>query len=389
MAAAAAKLQQFARVEAAGSTEKAEEDARADTDTEGEEESPAEEQEVQQGSRDAVTSLVSSCKQSLTQQLQEVKGVTAQINAALQKIDKRVGAVEERVSTAEDHIVQLQKAERKFTQAISELAAKNEDLENRSRRNNIRIVGVPEKAEGRNPTEYVESWLLETFGDAALTKVFAVERAHRVPPKPPVPGASPRTMLAKILNYRDIILRKGQRHDGSDTIEGQRIAIYPDYSALVQKQRMMFTAVEPLAAKIRQSDEVPGFRYGSVEEKIALYADDILLFLADLDDALKGAIEIIEKFGALCCQRHDCCYGALSRTGCFPMYQPYIFSRVARNITCDDQDLHGCARRSCECDRAAAICFQTFDHRYSRSHSKNMPRKGCEGPQPPCEPCAV
>ncbi|XP_077116372.1 phospholipase A2-like isoform X1 [Ranitomeya variabilis] len=90
-----------------------------------------------------------------------------------------------------------------------------------------------------------------------------------------------------------------------------------------------------------------------------------------------------------CCQRHDCCYGALSRAGCFPLYQPYIFSCAARTITCDDQDLHGCARRSCECDRAAAICFQTFDHRYSRSHSKNMPRKGCEGPQPPCEPCTV
>ncbi|XP_069594530.1 putative ATP-dependent RNA helicase TDRD12 [Ranitomeya imitator] len=58
-------------------------------------------------------------------------------------------------------------------------------------------------------------------------------------------------------------------------------------------------AVEPLAAKIRQSDGVPGFRYGSVEEKIALYADDILLFLADPDDSLKGAIEIIERFGAL------------------------------------------------------------------------------------------
>ncbi|CAJ0928425.1 unnamed protein product [Ranitomeya imitator] len=245
----------------------------------------------------------------------------------MQKIDKRVGELEERVSTAEDHIVQLQKAEKKFTQAIAELAAKNEDLENRSRRNNIRIVGIPEKAEGRNPTEYIENWLLETFGDMALTKVFAVERAHRVPPKPPVPGANPRTMLAKILNYRDgdIILRKAR--DMTDlTVEGQRIAIYPDYSALVQKQRMMFTvsadtrkisdiadtdiryqyksmghqvSEEPLAAKIRQSDGVPGFRYWKIEEKIALYADDVLLFLADPDDSLRGAIEIVERFGTV------------------------------------------------------------------------------------------
>ncbi|XP_073513644.1 phospholipase A2-like [Phyllobates terribilis] len=83
-----------------------------------------------------------------------------------------------------------------------------------------------------------------------------------------------------------------------------------------------------------------------------------------------------------CCQRHDCCYGALY--GCFPLYQTYYFSLVAGNITCDNEDLDGCARRSCECDRTAALCFQRFNHRYSKSNSTNVLRKGCRGPQPPC-----
>ncbi|CAJ0965631.1 unnamed protein product [Ranitomeya imitator] len=222
----AAKLQQYARVEAA---EEAEPGSGADQ--EEEEASKAEQHE--------------QSLNSLAQQMQEVKGDTAQINAALQKMDKRIGVVEERVSTAEDHIVKLQKAEKKFAQAIAELAAKNEDLENRSRRNNIRIVGLPEKTEGRNPTEFVENWLLEKIGSTVLTKVFAVERAHRVPPQPPAPGANPRTMLAKILNYRDrdIILRKAREMEDL-TAGGQKIAIYPDYSAAVQKQRMKFTGVK-------------------------------------------------------------------------------------------------------------------------------------------------
>lgn len=38
---------------------------------------------------------------------------------------------------------------------------KNEDTENRLGQNNIRIVGLPENTEGRNPTVFVERWLVE------------------------------------------------------------------------------------------------------------------------------------------------------------------------------------------------------------------------------------
>lgn len=40
-------------------------------------------------------------------------------------------------------------------------------------------------------------------------------------------------------------------------------------------------AIEPLAAMIRTHDRIKGFRRGVHEDKIALYADDMLLFLED------------------------------------------------------------------------------------------------------------
>ncbi|CAJ0960101.1 unnamed protein product [Ranitomeya imitator] len=58
-------------------------------------------------------------------------------------------------------------------------------------------------------------------------------------------------------------------------------------------------AVEPLAATLQQSDEMTGFKYGVIEERVALYADDILLFLADPVASLEGAIGIIERFGSV------------------------------------------------------------------------------------------
>ncbi|KAM4015829.1 phospholipase A2-like isoform 2-T4 [Anomaloglossus baeobatrachus] len=85
-----------------------------------------------------------------------------------------------------------------------------------------------------------------------------------------------------------------------------------------------------------------------------------------------------------CCQKHDCCYDALYKTKCLPLKQPYIFSCVAGNVTCDDSDLDGCARRTCECDRTISLCFQAFDDRYSKCNSDNLPRKNCRGAQPPC-----
>ncbi|CAJ0947220.1 unnamed protein product [Ranitomeya imitator] len=57
--------------------------------------------------------------------------------------------------------------------------------------------------------------------------------------------------------------------------------------------------VEPLAAALRRSDEMTGFKYGVIEERMALYADDILLFLADPVASLEGAIGIIERFGSV------------------------------------------------------------------------------------------
>ncbi|CAJ0920302.1 unnamed protein product [Ranitomeya imitator] len=47
----------------------------------------------------------------------------------------------------------------------------------------------------------------------------------------------------------------------------------------------------------RGAQEVRGFIYGRREDKIALYADDILLFLEDSERSLCNAVALIEEFG--------------------------------------------------------------------------------------------
>lgn len=56
-------------------------------------------------------------------------------------------------------------------------------------------------------------------------------------------------------------------------------------------------AIETLAALIRDSAQIQGFQYGSLHEKIMLYADDMLLFLRDTSHSLLEVMSIIKLFG--------------------------------------------------------------------------------------------
>lgn len=100
------------------------------------------------------------------------------------------------------------------TQATARMAKatemRAEDIENRLRQNNVWILGLPEKVEGRDPTEFIEHWLLEVFGKEVFTPLYSVERTHRVPSRPLPLGHPPRTLLVHLLNFKDkkIILRQ-------------------------------------------------------------------------------------------------------------------------------------------------------------------------------------
>lgn len=85
-----------------------------------------------------------------------------------------------------------------------------DEMENRLRRDNVRVVGLTEGCEGHNPNVFLEGWLIEVFGRDVFSMQFAIERAHRVPFRAPPSGGRPRSLLMKFLNHYDkiILLRK-------------------------------------------------------------------------------------------------------------------------------------------------------------------------------------
>ncbi|XP_075712997.1 uncharacterized protein LOC142749187 [Rhinoderma darwinii] len=187
----------------------------------------------------------SSILSVLTGQVGSLKEDILLLRNDLQKVAERTTVIEGRVSEVEDVLPELRRDVQSQSLAVVALQAKADDLENRLRRNNVRLVGVPEKTEGNNSDELLEKWLLEQFGREELSPLYAVERAHRVPTRPGPPGRPPRPVLVKLLHYkdRDKILRKArERQDIS--INGAKISFYPDFSADVQKKRLQYWDVK-------------------------------------------------------------------------------------------------------------------------------------------------
>lgn len=57
--------------------------------------------------------------------------------------------------------------------------------------------------------------------------------------------------------------------------------------------------LEPFAQKIREDDNIMGIMIGNTTHKIALYADDIILFLIHPDISLKALLDLTDSFSSI------------------------------------------------------------------------------------------
>lgn len=75
-----------------------------------------------------------------------------------------------------------------------------DEMENRPRRHNVRVIGLPERCEGSCPEEFMEKWLWEVFGAETFSHFFAIERAHTVPTRTTYTEGRPRPMIMKLFS---------------------------------------------------------------------------------------------------------------------------------------------------------------------------------------------
>ena len=194
---------------------------------------------------ETILSAIRESREAVERKVEEVRVDVSLLRHDLRGVAERVTEAESRISTAEDEIVTLRSQVNQLLKSSAILEDRAEDAENRSRRNNLRLVGIPEGVDTQDLAQLIEDWFLSWVTGEALSKNFVVERAHRSLMARPPPGAPPRPIITRILNFRDrdMILRAA-RSSQDLQFQNSRIMIFPDYSRAVQMRRRSFEEVK-------------------------------------------------------------------------------------------------------------------------------------------------
>ncbi|KAJ1172063.1 hypothetical protein NDU88_003915 [Pleurodeles waltl] len=115
----------------------------------------------------------------------EIAGFQSQISG----LDQRVTTVETQVASWTDRDQELMHFRSKLT-----------DLEDRSRRNNIRLLGFPEGIEGMDMLSYLRD-ILPKLTDIAFDPPLEFKRVHRLGPKRQNGKGRPRSIIACLLSH--------------------------------------------------------------------------------------------------------------------------------------------------------------------------------------------
>ncbi|XP_056420214.1 uncharacterized protein LOC130361355 [Hyla sarda] len=178
-----------------------------------------------------------------------IRDTLTQIRTDLGAQEGRIGEMEHRIVALEDENSGLATKLRQMDTDLCYVSGKLEDLENRSRRSNLRLVGVTESLLPADLQDFCKSDLPKALG---LPHKCRVERAHRIGKLPDRNVASkagvdshPRQVIFKLLDYNDkvSILRAFRKRTTPLTFRNKKMLIFEDFSADVAKRRKAFSNV--------------------------------------------------------------------------------------------------------------------------------------------------
>ncbi|KTF86191.1 hypothetical protein cypCar_00040459 [Cyprinus carpio] len=188
--------------------------------------------------------LIEDTKLSINTRLD---AVLANVQSEQSGVKKRVEELELAVTNCDSRLEEVEKVCEELRSDNKFLRAKVNDLEGRSRRPNLKFVGIKEGAEQGHPTAFITELISTLFGQDKFPKPVKVDRAHRscssLRPKPSNDERS-RPIIAKLHRDRDkeLILRLS-RENAPLHYRGKQVHIFPDYTAEVTSRRRAFGSV--------------------------------------------------------------------------------------------------------------------------------------------------
>lgn len=128
-----------------------------------------------------------------------------QMDIAFSTMDERADQLEQRVGANENNLDDVSTRVKQLEEHNSYLLGKVDDLENRSRSCNLRLIKVPESSENNDILGFVARLIQQVLGRDNFPSLPAIERAHRIPITSRSESSAPRPILIKLANFQDKI----------------------------------------------------------------------------------------------------------------------------------------------------------------------------------------
>ncbi|ROI15281.1 LINE-1 retrotransposable element ORF1 protein [Anabarilius grahami] len=203
-----------------------------------------------------IMSAIASMREDFSVKFTGILSAIQEVKQDVKEFSNRLSTAEQRISDTEDQVSELQNTVDTLQQQVKLFGVKLEDQENRSRRNNVRLVGLPEGAEGSDTVGFLERWLPEVLGPESFTNPITIERAHRLQERRD--RNAPRTLIMRFLNSndKDKVLHI-VRAKGKITYDEREVKFFQDIARETHLKRQKYY-------EVKQQLKAMDIRYGVI-----------------------------------------------------------------------------------------------------------------------------
>ena len=229
--------------------------------------------DFKQDMRKDLSEFKSDVTKSMKDDLAEFK---AEVLSELQSQNASITEAQTRIADLESVCLELKDTLITVVKQSTEMRDKIIDLESRSRRNNLRIYGIPEGKEGKSVAHFVSELLKKHLGLPPGVEL-QIQRAHRALIPKPTATATPRSIIVNFLQFqvKELVLQKAWQTKFE--IDRQPIYFDSDYATDIVKKRKAYGPIKTILKEKGIRFQTPYTRmrvhwetglqiYGSAEE---------------------------------------------------------------------------------------------------------------------------
>ncbi len=195
--------------------------------------------------------MIKDMKIDFSSKFDNVLSAVDNVSKEIKECTGRISQTETCISVNEDNVFALRTTCSALEEKVKSLTAKVVALEGHSRRNNLRLINLPEGAERKDACSFLEQWLPEALDMGPLRSPVTIERAHRVTGRsgPVTSSPVPRALIKKFLSHHDRIrvvnAAKAKGNNGNKILSKNiPVLLFPDLPTDIHKQQKRFDEVK-------------------------------------------------------------------------------------------------------------------------------------------------